>query len=220
MFLTRFEINRRRRGAIKLLGSPQAMHAAVMAAYPSDARTADARAEARVLWRVDDSPTGLFLYVVGPSKPDLTHLVEQAGWPTTKSWDTRDYDGFLDSLSADQLWSFRLVTNPTKSTKVGGRERSQRVAHVTAAQQLAWLMDRSTSLGFDIPLAEGEPQAAVTWRELSSFRRGHSQVTLSRCRVDGMLRVTDPDALRATLRQGVGPAKAYGCGLMTLAPPQ
>lgn len=35
---------------------------------------------------------------------------------------------------------------------------------------------------------------------------------------DGHLTVTDPHALRRTLTQGIGRAKAYGCGLMTLAP--
>lgn len=34
---------------------------------------------------------------------------------------------------------------------------------------------------------------------------------------DGRLEVTDPAALRRTLTLGLGKAKAYGCGLMTLA---
>jgi len=33
-------------------------------------------------------------------------------------------------------------------------------------------------------------------------------------RFDGLLRITDPDAFRATLIRGIGPAKAFGCGLM------
>ena len=35
---------------------------------------------------------------------------------------------------------------------------------------------------------------------------------------DGRLTVTDPEALRQALTSGIGRAKAYGCGLMTLAP--
>jgi CRISPR system Cascade subunit CasE len=34
---------------------------------------------------------------------------------------------------------------------------------------------------------------------------------------DGLLDVTDPDALRRTLTGGIGHGKAYGCGLLTLA---
>jgi CRISPR system Cascade subunit CasE len=43
-------------------------------------------------------------------------------------------------------------------------------------------------------------------------------VTVTRVTYDGRLRVVDPDALRRTLTAGLGKAKAYGCGLMTLAP--
>jgi CRISPR system Cascade subunit CasE len=35
---------------------------------------------------------------------------------------------------------------------------------------------------------------------------------------DGILTVTDPALLRRALCHGVGRAKAYGCGLLTLAP--
>jgi CRISPR system Cascade subunit CasE len=35
---------------------------------------------------------------------------------------------------------------------------------------------------------------------------------------EGRLLITDPDALRAALVTGIGPAKGYGCGLLTLAP--
>jgi CRISPR system Cascade subunit CasE len=35
---------------------------------------------------------------------------------------------------------------------------------------------------------------------------------------EGRLVVTAPDVLRERLLCGIGPAKAYGCGLLTLAP--
>ncbi len=44
------------------------------------------------------------------------------------------------------------------------------------------------------------------------------QVKLTRVTFDGRLRVLDPAAFRRTLTSGLGKAKAYGCGLMTLAP--
>ncbi len=44
------------------------------------------------------------------------------------------------------------------------------------------------------------------------------QVKLTRVTFDGRLRVLDPAVFRRTLTSGLGKAKAYGCGLMTLAP--
>src|SRR5690606_23959414 len=59
---------------------------------------------------------------------------------------------------------------------------------------------------------------AVTDRQDASFKRRSRTVTIRRVQFDGVLAVTDADQFRSTLTQGVGPAKAYGCGLLTLAP--
>jgi CRISPR system Cascade subunit CasE len=55
-------------------------------------------------------------------------------------------------------------------------------------------------------------------RRTLRFRRGQQTVTLRVATFDGRFRVVDPTALRAALVNGIGRAKAYGCGLMTLAP--
>src|SRR5690606_28031685 len=55
MYLTRFQINPARRNARKLLSSPQAMHAAVRAAF-QDAADYE-RPGARTLWRIDTQAT-------------------------------------------------------------------------------------------------------------------------------------------------------------------
>lgn len=211
MFLTRFEINAARRGAQKLLGSPQAMHAAVLSSFPPSEQAE------RVLWRIDSGSVHHRLYMASRREPDLAHLVEQAGWPTTETWMTRDYSSLLASLKAGQEWGFRLTANPTRSVRLGEKTRSQRVGHVTAAHQLEWFTSRTHQWGFDTTGDEG-PRAAVTRRATRNFRRKGQGVTLVVAQFDGVLRVTDPDALRRVLTEGIGPAKAYGCGLLTLAP--
>ena len=44
-------------------------------------------------------------------------------------------------------------------------------------------------------------------------------MTLSTALFEGVLRVEDPAVLRTALVSGIGPAKGYGCGLLTLAAP-
>ena len=44
-------------------------------------------------------------------------------------------------------------------------------------------------------------------------------ITIVRVTYEGMLEVTGPDALRHALTSGIGHARAYGCGLLTLAEP-
>ncbi|MGH3757663.1 type I-E CRISPR-associated protein Cas6/Cse3/CasE [Actinophytocola sp.] len=218
MYLTRFEINTARRGARDLLASPHRLHAAILAAFPAAHREPSARG--RILWRVDQRSHQTLLYVVSAHQPDLTHLVETAGWPATHTWDTCPYNRLLDQLNPGDQWAFRLTANPVHSRrKTDTATRSQRFGHITVAQQTSWLLDRAGRNGFTIPEAHGkEPDVAIQARRVWKFTRQGRTVTLATAVFEGRLEVTDPTALRHALTHGIGPAKGYGCGLLTLAP--
>ncbi|OWV05222.1 MULTISPECIES: type I-E CRISPR-associated protein Cas6/Cse3/CasE [Micromonospora] len=219
MYLTRFRINVARRGARKLLSSPHAMHGAVRAAFaaPEDHE----HAGSRTLWRLDTPATStVHLYIVSPGRPDLTHLVEQAGWPTTEAWVTRDYDGLLQSLRPGQQWAFRLTANPTHSgRKTADAKETQRFGYLREEEQIGWLTSRADRHGFAIaPQHDGLPNLRLHRRQAQTFKRGMGTVTLTTVTYDGILQVTDADAIRRAMTSGIGHAKAYGCGLLTLAP--
>lgn len=218
MILTRTYLNGRRAGARKLLGSPQAMHAAILSGFPPGTDAG------RVLWRVDNGETVTpTLYIVSRAEPDLAHLDEQAGWPSRRMAESTPYDGFLSQLASGQTWGFRVTVNPTHRVRRDGR--SQVLAHVTVAQQTRWLIARADALG--VCLAEppvhsdhdGVPTFTLVERSVRTFRRDTATVTMGVATFQGVLAVTDPDLLRAALVEGIGRGKAYGCGLMTLARP-
>lgn len=235
MYLTRFAFNRQRRGARELLASPYKMHAAVESCFPPPGmptgagKPAGAPDDPRVLWRVDFNPSSTLLYLVSPALPDLTHLVEQAGWPAAgQGWETRDYSRLLDGLQVGQTWAFRLTANPVRRVRLDhlapsgqpgpGALVGKRVGHVTVGRQTDWLVTRASKLGFALPLSEGLPQLAVTSRQKRQFAHGpRGRVTITMATFDGVLTVEDPAALRRALVGGIGPGKAFGCGLMTLA---
>ena len=221
MYLTRFRINAARRGSRKLLSSPQAMHAAVLAGFPRPEEHTGAGG--RTLWRLDqNADKQIDLYIVSPGKPDLTHLVEQAGWPTVDTWLTRPYQPFIDSLGAGQQWAFRLTANPVRSGRKDGAD-TQRFGHVTVDQQVEWLRRRTERNGFAIAdQLDGQANLVVRQRQTLSFVRNRSQhrVTLATATYDGVLTITDPVPFRTLLTTGIGHARAYGCGLLTLAPPR
>lgn len=225
MFLTQMELHPGRRGTRFLLGSPQRMHAEVLAAFP---RGADS---GRVLWRLDaEANRRLLLYVVSAQKPDLTGIVEKAGWPATSTWRTAAYDSFLARITSGQRWAFRLTANPVRNVRSGDRPgaRGRAVPHRTVGHQQQWLFDRAGRLGvgFGGGGDGGEASFAVSSRGVMEFSKAEPgadgarrRVTLSYARFDGMLEVVEPDLLRSALVSGVGGAKAYGCGLLTLALP-
>ncbi|MER5349908.1 type I-E CRISPR-associated protein Cas6/Cse3/CasE [Kitasatospora sp. NPDC002551] len=240
MFLTRLRVNTARAGARRLLSSPQLLHGAVMASFaelpaaPAPAASAPADAAPRVLWRIDHNARAeVLLHLVSPQRPDLTHLVEEAGWPTTGGWQTFDYGAFLSTIAAGSTWAFRLTANPVHSIRRSPDEPTKRTAHLTQRHQAGWLLKQQERAGFTVVekaperrlLAQGDEHELVVHRQRSvSFGKndrvhaGRHKVTLVTATYDGRLRVTDPDALRRTLTAGLGKAKAYGCGLMTLAP--
>ncbi len=231
VYLSRIQLNPRRRDARWLLSSPQRLHAAVLQSFP-EPPTGDRGGEPRVLWRLDEDHGRVLLYVVSPQQPDFAGLAEQAGWPTTERGTTQPYDRLLDRLAPGQQWAFRLTANPTRYLR-SEDGRARRVGHVTVGFQEQWLLERSEAHGFRVTTgpqdtADGPADLLITRRTVDSFgrrdpadcetrARRSRTVTLSIAQFDGRLEVTDPDALRRTLVTGIGPAKAYGCGLLTLA---
>lgn len=255
MFLTRFRVNTARPGARRLLSSPQAMHAAVMSSFPALLPTDTPAPDGpRVLWRLDHTARAeVVLHVVSRHRPDLTHLVEQAGWPAaaaadpaTPGWESRPYGPFLDRLAAGDRWAFRLTANPVHHIRRKDGEPIKRTAHLTPTHQMGWLLERQERCGFRITekpddrrllpggtthskqphhgdryeLTVRDQRALVFDKSRSTSARGgrRAPVSLVTVTFDGCLEVTDPQLLRRTLTQGIGKAKAYGCGLLTLAP--
>ncbi|GHJ35401.1 type I-E CRISPR-associated protein Cas6/Cse3/CasE [Streptomyces sp. TS71-3] len=254
MFLSRFRVNTARPGARRLLSSPQTMHAAVMSSFPHLLPTdAPTPGTPRVLWRLDQRARAeILLHIVSPDWPDLTHLVEQAGWPAAAApespgWETRPYGPFLDHLATGDHWSFRLTANPVHTIRRKEGEPRKITAHLTPTHQMAWLLDpeRQKRGGFRIlekpsdrrllphgTTQQGQPHhgdqyelsvsdtrsLAFNKSRIPDGTRTKKLVTLVTVTFDGRLEITDPDAMRRTLTQGIGRARAYGCGLLTLAP--
>ncbi|MFE5851772.1 type I-E CRISPR-associated protein Cas6/Cse3/CasE [Streptomyces sp. NPDC056500] len=265
-YLSRIRINPLRAESRRLLSNPRALHGAVMGGVPG---AADAE---RLLWRLDaDDPHRPYLFVLTRSKPDWTHIVEQAGWPDADGEHAavRDYAPLLDQIATGREFAFRLTANPVQNSaapvKPTATQRSRldaatedqrvrgfRLAHRTAAAQLDWFLKRTERWGFTVPEARTDPPAAgflpppvvgflappaaepdprpeasptarevrITDRNRHSFvKNGRGpRVTFHTATFEGRLRVADPDVFTTRLLGGIGPSKAYGCGLLTLAP--
>ncbi|MHB1710345.1 MAG: type I-E CRISPR-associated protein Cas6/Cse3/CasE [Acidimicrobiales bacterium] len=212
MFLTRCYIDARK--GWRYLDSPQRLHAALYGAMPTQPVDVSS---GRPLWRVDHRETTTpVLWIVSHEEPQLEPFAKEAGRSVDGvTYQTRSYDPLLDQLDQGQVYAFRLTANPTRSVVTDGRSR--RFGHVTVAQQMKWLVDRAPRLGFTFPLVMGEPDVAVIGGGNLAFRRNENNVTLATSEFAGHLQVSDPVMLRATLTKGIGHARAYGCGLLTLA---
>lgn len=233
-YLSRISLNPLRTGAQRMLRNPQVLHAAVLQSSSRQPVTE------RMLWRLElDTPYKASLLVLTQSAPSWEHLVEQAGWPGSDEPQAlvRPYEPLLDRVGRGREFAFRLRANPVGSTRnpekpsaaqqkrlADPRPRGVRVPHRTVAHQLAWFTERVGRWGFEVLTnSDGEPTVQLTGRERLAFTKNTAgpdrrRVTLQTATYDGALRVSNPELARASLLAGVGPARAYGCGLITLAP--
>lgn len=99
-----------------------------------------------------------------------------------------------------------------QSAREKGHSRQEIVQHAG----VRWLTARAGQLGFALNdrevVVDGYAQ-----HELRKARAGQS-IRFSTLDFRGLLRVSDPDQFIRTLFRGIGPSKAFGCGLMLVRP--
>jgi CRISPR system Cascade subunit CasE len=116
--------------------------------------------------------------------------------------------------SAGQRLAFLLTANPIKNVKdlqlehKPGKQRDTcRVPLIREEEQRDWLA-RKLDGSAQIEAVSVLPHQPIF------FRRGNRAGKLMTVTFEGVLQVKDPSALVNLLLNGIGPAKAFGCGLM------
>ncbi len=210
MYLTRMELDMRKRSAMTALNSPQKLHGAIESAFNSEERK-------RKLWRIDKLGEKTYLLLLSEDKPNLSAAVEQFGVSGSKGgFETRDYSPLLERIQNGSVWHFRLTANPTislsKKCKTG--ERGNVKAHISDQYQVKWLLDRAEKHGF----ALNENEFCVTGVKWYIFRKGaeRNRVSILSVTYEGTLKVTDKKAFCEALINGIGREKAYGLGMLTV----
>lgn len=116
---------------------------------------------------------------------------------------------FAPDFPPGARFRFRLRANPvvTRNGKRFGLVREEALLH--------WLRNKEEQIG-----ARFGSVSAVDEGYLTGTRKragGTDRVNIKAARFDGFLAVTDGGRFAAAQRAGIGPAKAFGCGLLSLA---
>ncbi len=223
MYLSKLVLNPRHAQAQTDLAAPYDLHRTLARAFPDDGPDAH-RARHGVLFRIEDAAQhGIPVLVQSATVPDWTRL--PPGYTVL-------LDGpklFSPALEVGQRLRFRLVANPVRRTHEEGRRHAVRLPLVHARADapaglpdgyLDWLERQARKAGVAIDAVADAP-----FRLARRQRRGPAldgalakpDIPHFGVRFDGTLTVTDAEALAAAVRTGIGPAKAFGFGLLSLA---
>lgn len=221
MHLSRLAPNLISPDVLRDLADLQQVHRRVMEGF-NDAE-GPGRLAHGVLWRWDADPGRTpVIYVQSATPPDWSQL--PAGYLAEQAR-TRDLSEIRNMLHAGRRFSFRLVASATRSIpseriSETERPRGKRVPIGDPEGQLQWLNQQGERYGFHIEKSgSGAADIRVNTLPRGSGRRVKGQVTVTPVRFEGRLAITDPDAFWEGFTTGIGRAKAYGCGLLTLARP-
>lgn len=219
LYLSRLLLNPRSGQARREMHDPYNLHRTLMYAF------ADKRDQSGVLHRLDtDSRSGLrFLLVQSQVEPDWSYLVEKAYLMPPNPFVPDENPAvklFNLSLRTGQILRFRLVANPT--VKQDGKRRPL----LKQKERYEWLKTIGTgderkkrdSRGFKV-LEMDLQQPRIQSSRIHRDNQISHKLTLNIVQFDGFLQVIDPDKLLTAVRTGIGPAKAFGCGLLSLAAP-
>lgn len=202
MFLSRVEI------PWDAARNPYNLHRQIWRLFPGEERESRKNGdEARqgFLFRIEDNATG---------RPARV-LVQSRHAPTTADGvfliGTRELS---PHPSEGQCLAFLLTANPVKTITDAQRESKPdklsekcRVPLIKEEEQRQWLLRKLGEAG-DIEVVSVLPHAPLY------FRKGNRNGKLITVTFEGVLRVRDPTCLVDLLENGIGPAKAFGCGLL------
>lgn len=201
MYLTQLRLDPRSVHARRDLGDPYEMHRTLVRAFVRDA----GQTPPRFLWRAEP--------VVDWSEPIvLIQAIEEADWSVLealphylqKPVQTKVLQ-LEKKLDVNNRYRFRLFANPTVT------RNGKRFGLVSEEAQVSWLLRQSERAGFMLEAA------LVTGSELIRSQKGDTRISLLKVCFEGLLRVRDPALLTQAVHAGIGPGKAFGCGLLSLA---
>jgi len=191
------------RQVLRDLSNPYEMHRTIMRGFPGKAKGGPGRILFRVEPTAPDEPP--VVLVQSDKTPDWSDLLARADYLL----DAQTKEVRL-SLRAGQRLRFRLRANP--AVKRDGRRHGL----LKEDDQQRWLQRKAEQAGF------APVDFAVRRKDRLHSRKRADGETMAQTHLavdfEGVLKVNDPDALVKAIAAGIGPAKGFGFGLLSIAP--
>ncbi|MGN8199039.1 type I-E CRISPR-associated protein Cas6/Cse3/CasE [Salinisphaera sp. RV14] len=199
MFLTRLTLDLRHSAVRRDLADAYDMHRSLVRAFVTE----DDEVPPRFLWRVEPESVwrAPVLMVQSTVEPDW-RVFEGSGY-LKRAPETKEVDPAA-LIQVERYYRFRLFANPTIT------QQGKRYGLQAETEQQAWLERKGAKCGFEIQ------NVLVTASDVVHMK--NDAICLQQACFEGVLKVTNATILQAAVEQGIGPGKAFGFGLLSLAP--
>lgn len=222
MFLHRIHLNPRCREARRDLSDPYQLHSTLCRAFSPAAIKCPENA---FLWRLEPEtdPSGHPRILIQSGKMAEWSRIEVDGWlaGVDPAIDLRDRLS-LDSLDVGQRFRFRLRANPCVT------RNGKRLGLLRIEDQEKWVQRKSQLHGFSLPLLPSFDLSDPSDRRidvrvsqgqmLKGKRHPGGFIRVFSVLYDGILKVTDLNLFKNTLKTGIGHGKVMGNGLLSVVP--
>lgn len=208
MFLSKLLLDPQHRQVQKEMANRYELHRTLTAHFPNQKRE-----DIGLLYRVE-LPDGQIYQPI--SLLIQTHLEPDWGMIEGKGMllEVPQVKQFEVDFRKDQRFFFRLHGNPTVRRKQPD-EKSKRVGLYSEEEQKEWINRKAKQSGFlisDLRITDMGLLESLKRKNGKNFTISHLAV-----RFDGLLQVNDPILFSKALASGIGSAKAFGFGLLSLA---
>ncbi len=219
MYLSQLTLNFRSREARRDAGDDYQMHSTLARLFNGTTKAEHERDLAgsafaqkeRVLFRIERYTGDRLVRVLIQSYEEPNFSKLPVGFCAMPPQVRSDYSDKLIALRSGQVLRFRLRANPTV------KRQGKRWGLREPDQQQAWLVRKLREAGAELMDCCFMPHEIVLSHKHKAVATEPRQTLLS-VMFEGILRVTDPSALRIAVENGIGSAKGYGFGLLSLAP--
>ncbi|MEU3466137.1 type I-E CRISPR-associated protein Cas6/Cse3/CasE [Streptomyces sp. NPDC006733] len=209
----RLQTTRRHTAVYADLTDATKLHHRIQSLFP-DALGPAPRAATNTLYRLERDRDGATLLIQSTLPINRNALPD--GY-TDGDIHYRDLTPLLAWITTGRVVRYRIDANPIKSIHVPG-QRGTRVP-LAGEDAVAWWHTRAATAGLDIASALDIPQPPIDGdRGQDGHGKPNKRLRLRAIRFEGVATVTDPDALRTAITTGIGQGRAYGLGLLSIAP--
>ena len=147
--------------------------------------------------------------LLSQNPPNLSHVDAQY----FDAFDAPRTKAFMVQVENEQILQFRLFANPTKEDF----KTKKRVSLLQTEQQLDWLNRKGALHGFQVLNVQTQSEWTGNYGQFIQEKH-KSNIPRIGVLFQGMLQVTDPNLFQETLKKGIGKGKAFGFGLLCIAP--